>query len=63
MLRGNKIGVVTSGGFSPTVQTGPVIVAYVDAFCRRSAAEDQRLMLRGTPTPVTVVAMPLRHWV
>ena len=53
---GNKIGVVTSGGFGPTVN-GPVIMAYVDA---AHAAVDSKInaMLRGTPTPVTVVAMP-----
>jgi aminomethyltransferase len=53
---GRKIGVVTSGGFGPTVN-GPVIMAYVDA---AHAAPGTRInaMLRGTPTPVTVVGMP-----
>ena len=53
---GNKIGVVTSGGFGPTVN-GPVIMAYVDA---AHAAVGIKIiaMLRGTPAPVTVVAMP-----
>ncbi len=53
---GNKIGVVTSGGFGPTVN-GPVIMGYVDT---AHAAPGTRInaMLRGTSTPVTVVAMP-----
>ena len=53
---GNKIGVVTSGGFGPTVNA-PVVMGYVDA---AHAAVGTRIsaMLRGAPTPVTVVAMP-----
>ena len=53
---GNKIGVVTSGGFGPTVN-GPVIMGYV---ATAHAAPGTRInaMLRGTPTPVTVVGMP-----
>ena len=53
---GNKIGIVTSGGFGPTVN-GPVIMGYVHT---AHAAPGTRInaMLRGTPTPVTVVAMP-----
>jgi len=53
---GLKIGVVTSGGFGPTVN-GPVIMAYVDS---AHAASGTKLsaMLRGTPTLVTVVGMP-----
>lgn len=53
---GNKIGVVTSGGFGPTVN-GPVIMAYVDA-AYAAVGSKINAMLRGTPTPVTVVAMP-----
>ena len=53
---GNKIGVVTSGGFGPTVN-GPVIMAYVDA-AHAAVGSKINAMLRGTPTPVTVVAMP-----
>lgn len=54
--KGEKIGVVTSGGFGPTVNT-PVIMAYVDA---AYAAPGTKInaMLRGTPTPVAVVEMP-----
>ncbi len=53
---GNKIGVVTSGGFGPTVN-GPVIMAYVDA-AHAAVGSKINAMLRGAPTPVTVVAMP-----
>jgi len=53
---GNKIGVVTSGGFGPTVN-GPVIMAYVDA-AHAAVGSKINAMLRGTPTSVTVVAMP-----
>ena len=53
---GAKIGVVTSGGFGPTVN-GPVIMAYVDA-AHAAPGTKMNAMLRGSPTPVTVVAMP-----
>ncbi len=53
---GAKIGVVTSGGFGPTVN-GPVIIAYVDA-AHAAPGTKMNAMLRGSPTPVTVVAMP-----
>ena len=53
---GRAVGVVTSGGFGPSVN-GPVVMGYVEA---AHAAVGTRIdaMLRGTPTPVTVVAMP-----
>ena len=53
---GTKIGVVTSGGFGPTVN-GPVIMGYVET---AHAAPGTRInaMLRGTATLVTVVGMP-----
>ena len=53
---GNKIGVVTSGGFGPTVN-GPVIMGYVDT-AHAVIGTKINAMLRGTATPVTVVAMP-----
>ena len=53
---GNKIGIVTSGGFGPTVN-GPVIMGYVDT-ARAAPGTRINAMLRGTPTPVTVVGMP-----
>lgn len=53
---GRAVGVVTSGGFGPSVN-GPVVMGYVEA---AHAAVGTRIdaMLRGAPTPVTVVAMP-----
>ena len=53
---GNKIGIVTSGGFGPTIN-GPVIMGYVDTV---HAAPGTKIyaMLRGTPALVTVVGMP-----
>lgn len=53
---GNKIGIVTSGGFGPTVN-GPVIMGYVDT-AHAAPGTKINAMLRGTPTPVTVVGMP-----
>ena len=53
---GNQIGVVTSGGFGPTVN-GPVIMGYVDV-AHTVVGTKINAMLRGTPTPVTVVGMP-----
>lgn len=53
---GAKIGVVTSGGFGPTVN-GPVIMAYVDA-AHAALGTKMNAILRGTPAPVTVMAMP-----
>jgi aminomethyltransferase len=53
---GAKIGVVTSGGFGPTVN-GPVIMGYVDA-SYAAAGTKMNAMLRGTATPVTVIDMP-----
>ncbi len=53
---GNKVGVVTSGGFGPTVN-GPVIMGYVDTLHAAPGAKINA-MLRGAPTPVTVVGMP-----
>jgi len=53
---GNRIGVVTSGGFGPAVN-GPVIMGYVDA-ARAALGTKINAMLRGAPTPVTVVGMP-----
>jgi aminomethyltransferase len=53
---GAKVGVVTSGGFGPSVN-GPVIMGYVDA-AHSAVGTTMNAMLRGTPTPVSVVAMP-----
>lgn len=53
---GNDIGVVTSGGFGPTVG-GPVAMGYVAA---AHAAPDTpvQLMLRGRAEPASVARMP-----
>jgi aminomethyltransferase len=53
---GAKIGVITSGGFGPTVNA-PVIMAYVDT-AYAAVGTKINAILRGTPTPVTVAAMP-----
>jgi aminomethyltransferase len=53
---GRKVGIVTSGGFGPSVD-GPVAMGYVEtAF----AATGTKLnaMLRGTPRPCEVVLLP-----
>ncbi len=53
---GTKIGVVTSGGFGPTVN-GPIAMGYVAASHAKPGTAIQ-LMVRGKPMPATVVAMP-----
>ncbi len=53
---GAKIGVVTSGGFGPTVN-GPVAMGYVAASHAKPGTPVQ-LMVRGKPMPASVVAMP-----
>ena len=55
-LGGRKIGVVTSGGFGPTIN-GPVAMGYVET---ASATVDSRLNLivRGQALPASVVALP-----
>ena len=53
---GNKIGIVTSGGFGPTVN-GPVSMGYVDT-AHAAPGTTINAMLRGTPIPVSVVGMP-----
>jgi len=53
---GKKIGVVTSGGFSP-VLNAPISMGYVDAaFAEPGAGLD--LMIRGQARPATVVPLP-----
>ncbi len=53
---GRRIGIVTSGGFGPTVG-GPVAMGYVET---AAAKEGTRLALvvRGTPRPAKVAALP-----
>ncbi|MEQ1612767.1 MAG: glycine cleavage system aminomethyltransferase GcvT [Hyphomicrobiaceae bacterium] len=53
---GEKIGVITSGGFGPSVN-GPVAMGYVAAVHAKPGTQVQ-LMVRGKPMPASVVAMP-----
>lgn len=53
---GVEIGVVTSGGFGPTVG-GPVAMGYV-SFDHRSAGTSVDLIVRGKPLPATITKMP-----
>lgn len=53
---GAKIGVVTSGGFGPTLN-GPLAMGYVDAAHSKTGTAVQ-LMVRGKPLPARVIDMP-----
>jgi aminomethyltransferase len=53
---GEKIGVITSGGFGPTFD-GPVAMGYVRADLAKNGTKLDA-MLRGTPRPVEVAALP-----
>ncbi|MCB1520885.1 MAG: glycine cleavage system aminomethyltransferase GcvT [Hyphomicrobiaceae bacterium] len=53
---GDKIGVVTSGGFGPSVG-GPIAMGYVAAQ-HASPGTPLNLMVRGKPLPARVVALP-----
>lgn len=53
---GGKIGVVTSGGFGPTLG-GPLAMGYVDAAHSRTGTA-VNLLVRGKPLPATVADMP-----
>jgi aminomethyltransferase len=53
---GNIIGIVTSGGFGPTVN-GPVAMGYIDrGFLEPGTGVD--ILVRGKPRPATVVKLP-----
>jgi aminomethyltransferase len=53
---GKKVGVVTSGGFSP-VLNAPISMAYVDAaYATPGASVD--LMIRGAARPATITPLP-----
>ena len=55
--QGNVIGMVTSGGFGPTLQM-PIAMGYVDAeFCAVGTTLDA--LVRGKNRPMTVVKMPM----
>jgi aminomethyltransferase len=53
---GREVGVVTSGGFGPSVN-GPIAMGYV---ARDAAAvgTELRLVVRGKPQPATVIKLP-----
>jgi glycine cleavage system T protein (aminomethyltransferase) len=53
---GNKIGVVTSGGFGPTADA-PVAMGYIDAG-HNEVGTEITLMVRGKPRAATVAKMP-----
>jgi len=53
---GTKIGVVTSGGFGPTLNA-PVAMGYVDA-AHANTGTSVSLMVRGKPLPAVVADMP-----
>jgi aminomethyltransferase len=55
-MSGRKIGVVTSGGFGPTMN-GPVAMGYVD-FAHSKTGTPVQLMVRGKPLPASVADMP-----
>ncbi len=53
---GARIGVITSGGFGPTVN-GPIAMGYVEtAFAKPGAAI--QLMVRGKALPAQIVDLP-----
>jgi glycine cleavage system T protein len=53
---GREVGIVTSGGFGPTVN-GPVAMGYVSRDVS-AIGTDLHLMVRGKPLPAKVAAMP-----
>ena len=54
--KGDKIGVITSGGFGPSVDA-PVAMGYV-ATDYAKAGTPLRLMVRGKPLPAKVTTLP-----
>jgi aminomethyltransferase len=53
---GKKIGLITSGGFGPSFG-GPVAMGYVDSAFAKTGTK-LNAMLRGSPRPCEVAAMP-----
>lgn len=53
---GREVGIVTSGGFGPTVN-GPVAMGYVSKDVA-AVGTDLHLIVRGKPIPAKVAAMP-----
>ncbi|MBS0385351.1 MAG: glycine cleavage system aminomethyltransferase GcvT [Proteobacteria bacterium] len=56
MKDGKKIGMVTSGGFSP-ILNGPISMGYVEA-AHAEPGHVVDLMVRGTPRSATIVPLP-----
>ncbi|MDD5035065.1 MAG: glycine cleavage system aminomethyltransferase GcvT [Methylococcaceae bacterium] len=55
-LSGNRVGIVTSGGFGPSIQ-GPIAMGYVEsAHARAGTSVD--LIVRGKAVPAQIVALP-----
>ena len=54
--KGAKIGIVTSGGFGPSVD-GPVAMGYVETSFARPGTPVS-LLVRGKPLPAKIVALP-----
>ena len=55
---GEKLGVITSGGFGPSVN-GPIAMGYVSAKFS-SVGTKLLLLVRGKPLPASVVALPFQ---
>jgi aminomethyltransferase len=53
---GRKIGIVTSGGFGPSID-GPIAMGYIEAAISKIGTA-VILMVRGKPLPAAVVALP-----
>lgn len=60
---GNTVGIVTSGGFGPTIE-GPVVMAYIDTEIIESGA-DLFALVRKKALPLTIVSknlLPSRYY-
>lgn len=55
-MSGRRIGIITSGGFGPTVG-GPVAMGYIEP-ASSVPGTSVRLIVRGQPMPATVVKLP-----
>ncbi|MBY0427855.1 MAG: glycine cleavage system aminomethyltransferase GcvT [Alphaproteobacteria bacterium] len=55
-MKGDKVGEVTSGGFSPTLQK-PIAMGYVDKHLAVNGTKLQ-LIVRGKPLPARIVPLP-----
>jgi aminomethyltransferase len=55
-VNGHKIGIVTSGGFSPTLNA-PISMGFVEAPYAATGAKID-LIVRGNPRPAEIVPLP-----